>query len=73
MTAVRSTAPALVPMGDATALLPLPGCKGKPITVIGTSAIRDDFDATCLQQALNALSAPGSRIWSSILTPPTPL
>lgn len=60
MTTVNATCPAtLVPTGDATALLPLPGGKGKPITVIGTNAIREGFDATCLQQALNARSAPG--------------
>ncbi len=51
--------PTLIPTGDATALLPLSGDRGKPITVIGTAAIRDGFDATCLQQALNARSAPG--------------
>ena len=56
----NSTAkPTLIPTGDATALLPLPGDKGKPITVIGTAGIRDGFDATCLQQALNARAAPG--------------
>ena len=32
----------LVPTGDATALLPVP--RGKPITVIGTEAIRATFD-----------------------------
>src|SRR5262245_54023707 len=47
------------PTGEATGFIPAPGDKGKPITVIGTTAIRDGFDATCLQQALNARSAPG--------------
>jgi tRNA-splicing ligase RtcB len=60
MTAIDPTVkPALVPTGEATAILPVRGCKGKPITVIGTPAIRDGFDATCLQQALNARAAPG--------------
>ena len=45
--------------GDATAFIPAPDDKGKPITVIGTKAIRDAFDATCIQQALNSRSAPG--------------
>src|ERR1700722_19000066 len=45
--------------GDATGFIPAPGDKGKPITVIGTNSIRAGFDATCLQQALNARSAPG--------------
>src|SRR5437773_5356181 len=45
--------------GEATGFIPAPGDKGKPITVIGTSSIRAGFDATCLQQALNARGAPG--------------
>ena len=45
--------------GEATGFIPAPGDKGNPITVIGTNAIRDSFDATCLQQALNARGAPG--------------
>src|SRR5271154_6058461 len=59
MTTAATVKPALIPTGEATAMLPLAGDKGKPITVIGTAAIRDGFDATCLQQALNARSAPG--------------
>ena len=47
------------PTGEATGFIPAPGDKGKPITVIGTNSIRAGFDATCLQQALNARSAPG--------------
>jgi tRNA-splicing ligase RtcB len=55
--------------GEATGFIPAPGdrpspsglrlgkFKGKPITVIGTNSIRAGFDATCLQQALNARSA----------------
>lgn len=45
--------------GEATGFLPAPASKGKPITVIGTEAIRATFDGTCLQQALNSRGAPG--------------
>jgi hypothetical protein len=45
--------------GEATGFIAAPGDKGKPITVIGTNSIRASFDATCLQQALNARGAPG--------------
>src|SRR5438445_2376312 len=45
--------------GEATGFIPAPDNKGKPITVIGKNSIRAGFDATCLQQALNARSAPG--------------
>src|SRR5260370_20459862 len=45
--------------GEATGLLTAPGEHGTPITVIGTNSIRAGFDATCLQQALNARGAPG--------------
>src|SRR3954451_3926858 len=51
--------PAIQATGEATGFLPAPGDKGKPITVIGTKAIRDAFDATCIQQALNSRGAPG--------------
>ncbi|HEY1922712.1 MAG TPA: RtcB family protein, partial [Tepidisphaeraceae bacterium] len=37
----------------------LPVKNGKPITVIGTDAIRAGFDARCLQQAINSRLAPG--------------
>ena len=37
----------------------LPVKDRSPITVIGTEAIRDGFDAMCLQQALNSRAAPG--------------
>lgn len=43
----------------AKGFIPAPGDKGKPITVIATNPIRAGFDATCLQQALNARGAPG--------------
>src|SRR3569833_1171040 len=45
--------------GEATGFIPAPGNQGKPITVIGTAAIRQGFDAMCLQQALNSRGAPG--------------
>ena len=57
--AVEITRPTMIPTGEATAILPVRGDNGKPITVIGTQAIRDGFDAGCLQQALNARSGPG--------------
>ena len=44
---------------EATGFLPARGDQGKPITVIGTDAIRDNFDAMCLEQALNSRAAPG--------------
>lgn len=49
----------LIERAEAVAMLPLPGDQGRPITVIGTEAIRETFDATCLQQALNTRMAPG--------------
>lgn len=51
--------PEIISTGEATAFLPTRDSAGKPITVIGTPAIRDAFDAMCLQQALNSRSAPG--------------
>jgi tRNA-splicing ligase RtcB (3'-phosphate/5'-hydroxy nucleic acid ligase) len=51
--------PTLIPTGEATAILPVRGENGKPITVIGTEAIRNGFDAACLQQALNSRGGPG--------------
>jgi tRNA-splicing ligase RtcB len=44
---------------DAEGFIPAPDNNGKPITVIGTDAIRDNFDQTCLKQALNSRGAPG--------------
>jgi len=44
--------------GDATAMLPLPNDQ-RPITVIGTEAIRATFDEGCLAQAVNSAMAPG--------------
>ena len=48
-----------VPTGDATAILPLPGDAGEPITVIGTPTIRGGIDDVCLKQAINSRMAPG--------------
>lgn len=45
--------------GPAEGLLPTRENKGKPITVIGTDAIRDHFDESCITQALNSRGAPG--------------
>ncbi len=49
----------MIPTGDATAMLPLPGDAGEPITVIGTPTIRGGFDDVCLKQAINSRMAPG--------------
>ena len=49
----------LVPTGEATAILPVSGGKKKPVTVIGTHAIRQTFDQACLQQVCNVATAPG--------------
>src|SRR2546421_12548882 len=51
--------PTITPTGEATAILPARDNRGKPITVIGTEAIREGFDARCLEQALNSRGAPG--------------
>lgn len=59
ITADPSKIPPIVSTGEATGFLPAPGNVGKPITVIGTQKIRQGFDATCLQQALNSRGAPG--------------
>ncbi len=44
---------------EATGFIPADKSAGKPITVIGTDAIRDNFGNECLKQALNSRSAPG--------------
>jgi tRNA-splicing ligase RtcB (3'-phosphate/5'-hydroxy nucleic acid ligase) len=51
--------PPIISTGEATGMLPLRASSGKPITVIGTEAIRQTFDSLCLQQALNSRHAPG--------------
>lgn len=59
MSDTQSTNHKLIPTGEATAVLPIPGDKGKPIQVIGTEAIRATFDDKTLQQAINSRLAPG--------------
>lgn len=49
----------IIPTGEATAMLPVAGGRMKPITVIGTEAIRSTFDQLCLEQAINTRTAPG--------------
>lgn len=49
----------LIPTGEATAILPVSGGREKPITVIGTEAIRETFTNDTLQQAVNTRLAPG--------------
>ncbi len=48
----------IIPTDVAMAMLPTGGAT-KPITVIGTAAIRATFDEACLQQAINSRLAPG--------------
>ena len=48
----------LIPTGDATSILPA-GEHVTPIKVFGNESIRNSFDATCLQQAVNCRQAPG--------------
>ncbi len=50
---------AFIPTGEATAILPARNKSTKPITVIGTETIRNGFDPTCIEQALNSRGAPG--------------
>ena len=50
--------PQIIPTTEATGILPTNG-QTKPVTVIGTQAIRDSFDEPCLQQAINSRLAPG--------------
>lgn len=49
----------LISTGEATAILPTTDSQTKPITVIGTDAIRNTFDEGCLRQAVNSRLAPG--------------
>ena len=49
----------IIPTSEAVGFLPVPDSSVKPITVIGTDAIRNSFDAKCLQQAINSRLAPG--------------
>lgn len=54
----NTTNKSFVETGAASAILPLPNDQ-KPITVIGTPAIRETFDDGCLRQAINSAMAPG--------------
>ena len=58
-TTLLDTAHPITPTGEATGFLAAPGSKGKPITVIGTDAIRATFDDVCIRQAMNSRGAPG--------------
>ncbi|QDU88532.1 RNA-splicing ligase RtcB [Pirellulimonas nuda] len=58
MTQLAPTKHPFIADGEATAILPTGG-KQKPITVIGTEAIRETFDDFCVQQAINSRLAPG--------------
>lgn len=49
----------VIPTGEATGILPVKNGEVPPITVIGTAAIRETFDARCIQQAINSRCAPG--------------
>lgn len=69
----EATKPVIQPTGEATGFIPAPGDKGKPITVIGTAAIRDAFDAKCIEQALNSRGAPGVTSTSSSILTRTPV
>ncbi len=44
---------------EAFGFIPVPESSRKPVIVIGTDAIRNTFDATCLRQAVNSCLAPG--------------
>jgi tRNA-splicing ligase RtcB len=49
----------VIETGEATGFIPVEGGAVKPITVIGTSAIRQTFDDRCIRQAINSRTAPG--------------
>jgi len=56
--------------GEATAILPVEGGNVSPITVIGTDAIRSEFDEHCIKQAINSRLAPG--VTDVVLNPDAP-
>jgi tRNA-splicing ligase RtcB (3'-phosphate/5'-hydroxy nucleic acid ligase) len=58
-TTLATTAQEIISTGQATGFIPVAGGKFKPITVIGTPAIRATFDDLCIRQALNSRMAPG--------------
>ncbi len=49
----------IIATSEASGILPVPDSTVKPITVIGTEAIRNSFDEKCLIQAINSRLAPG--------------
>jgi tRNA-splicing ligase RtcB (3'-phosphate/5'-hydroxy nucleic acid ligase) len=49
----------IIETGEATGILPVAGGDRKPLTVIGTAAIRATFDDLCIKQAINSRMAPG--------------
>jgi len=51
--------PRFVATGEATAIMPVPGNKVSPITVIATETLRNSFDEFCIRQAINSRLAPG--------------
>ncbi len=55
----QRTTESIIPTGEATGILPVSGGKCKPVTVIGTPAIRETFDDICLEQAGRTAAAPG--------------
>jgi tRNA-splicing ligase RtcB (3'-phosphate/5'-hydroxy nucleic acid ligase) len=58
MHAMNNDTPSPIQVTDeATGFIPVN--YGPPITVIGTDAIRNGFDAFCIKQALNSRNAPG--------------
>jgi tRNA-splicing ligase RtcB (3'-phosphate/5'-hydroxy nucleic acid ligase) len=59
ITNTRAMAIPIHATGEATGYLPARDSRAKPISVIGTEAIRNGFDAKCIEQALNARGAPG--------------
>src|SRR5580658_6083159 len=58
MTQIQGTSNSQVVATDSAVGI-LPVKDRKPITVIGTDAIRAGFDARCIQQAINSRLAPG--------------
>ncbi|MGJ8672832.1 RtcB family protein [Rubritalea sp.] len=59
MNTLETTKSTIIATGEATGILPARNTSLKPITVIGTEAIREGFDSLCLKQALNSREAPG--------------
>lgn len=49
----------IIETGEATGFIPVDGGAVKPITVVGTPAIRQTFDERCIRQAINSRMAPG--------------